>query len=193
MHASDGGSAAVAGRGAGAAFDADLYVRALRFAAGKHAGQAVPGTELPYVVHVVSVAGEVIAALGDVARPDLAIACALLHDTVEDTGTTLDEIAAAFGTEVAAGVAALTKDAALPKPERMADSVRRIRAQPREVWCVKLADRITNLAPPPVGWTREKCRAYREEAGEIVAALGEASAMLAMRLRAKIEAYAPYT
>ena len=175
------------------AFDADLYVRALRFAADKHRDQRLPGTELPYVVHVVSVAGEVIAALADVGRAELAIPCPLLHDTVEDTGATIDEIGAAFGAEVAAGVAALTKDARLPKAERMADSLRRIRDQPREVWCVKLADRITNLAPPPVGWSREKCRAYRDEAGEIVTALGEASSTLAARLRAKIEAYAAFT
>lgn len=58
---------------------------------------------------------------------------------------------------------------------------------------MKLADRITNLAPPPVGWTREKCAAYRDEAAEIVAALGQASAMLAARLRARIEAYAAFT
>jgi (p)ppGpp synthase/HD superfamily hydrolase len=175
------------------AFDPEVYVRALRFAADKHRDQRVPGTELPYVVHVVSVAAEVIAALGEVERPELAIACALLHDTVEDTGTGLDEIAGAFGADVAAGVAALTKDAQLPKGERMADSLRRIREQPREVWCVKLADRITNLAPPPVGWTREKCRAYRDEAGEIVAALGDASPTLAARLRARIAAYVAFT
>ncbi len=175
------------------AFDPDVYVRALRFAAERHRDQRVPGTELPYVVHVVSVAGEVIAALAEVERPALAVTCALLHDTVEDTETSLDEIAGAFGGEVAAGVAALTKDARLPKAERMADSLRRIREQPRAVWCVKLADRITNLAPPPVGWTREKCRAYREEAGAIVAALGEASGLLAARLRGKIEAYAAFT
>lgn len=174
-------------------FDPDRYVRALRFAADKHRDQRVPGTALPYLVHVVSVAGEVIAALADVEQPDLAIACALLHDTLEDTATTVDEIAASFGQEVAAGVAALTKAARLPKAERMADSLRRIREQPRAVWCVKLADRITNLAPPPIGWTRDRCHAYREEAGEIAAALGDASPALHARLRAKIDSYAPFT
>ena len=42
-------------------------------------------------------------ALDDVASPDLAVACALLHDTVEDTETTTDEIATAFGVAVADG------------------------------------------------------------------------------------------
>lgn len=170
-------------------FSTDLYVAALRFAAAKHRDQRVPGTDLPYVVHVVSVAAEVIAALGG----DVAVQCALLHDTVEDTGTAIEEIAAVFGPAVAAGVAALTKHARLPKAEQMADSLRRIRDQPHEVWMVKLADRITNLAPPPGSWTREKCAAYREEAVAIADALGEASEPLHRRLRARIEAYRAFT
>jgi (p)ppGpp synthase/HD superfamily hydrolase len=172
-------------------FSTDLYVAALRFAAAKHRDQRVPGTELPYVVHVASVAAEVIAALpaAGLAAPDLAVQCALLHDTVEDTGTRVEELEIVFGADVAAGVLALTKDARLPKAERMADSLRRIRDQPREVWLVKLADRITNLAPPPSGWTREKCAAYREEAVVIADALGAANPQLDQRLRARIEAY----
>lgn len=175
-------------------FTPERYVEALRFAAAKHAGQRVPGTELPYLVHVVSVAAEVIAALPSarVADPDLAVTCALLHDTVEDTGTSLDEIRAVFGDAVAAGVLALTKDSALPKAARMADSLRRIREQPREIAIVKLADRITNLSTPPREWTREKCASYRVEAGTIADVLGDADAGLAQRLRARIESYATY-
>jgi (p)ppGpp synthase/HD superfamily hydrolase len=172
-------------------FSQDRYVAALRFAATRHAGQKVPGTELPYVVHVVSVAAEVIAAL-PVGDPDLAVACALLHDTIEDTSTTRAEVEAAFGPAVAAGVQALSKDAALPKAEQMADSLRRIRAQPHEVWMVKLADRITNLAPPPSYWNTDKKRRYRDEAYEIASALGAASPALDARLRARAEAYAQY-
>jgi (p)ppGpp synthase/HD superfamily hydrolase len=175
-------------------FSTDLYVAALRFAAAKHRDQRVPGTELPYVVHVASVAAEVIAALpaGTVAAPDLAVQCALLHDTIEDTGTSVEEIEVVFGGAVAAGVLALTKDPRVAKPDRMADSLRRIRDQPREVWMVKLADRITNLAPPPSGWTREKCAAYRDEAVAIADALGGANEQLGRRLRARIEAYRAY-
>ena len=97
---------------------------------------------------------EVIAALPTtkLANPDLAVVCALLHDTVEDTPTPLDEIAAKFGNDVAAGVSALTKNDKLPKPEQMADSLRRIREQPPEIAVVKLADRITNLSEPPHYW-----------------------------------------
>jgi (p)ppGpp synthase/HD superfamily hydrolase len=170
-------------------FAPDRYVVALRFAAERHLTQKEPGCELPYLVHVTSVAAEVIAALPD---SDLAITCALLHDIVEDTPTTLAEVSERFGADVAAGVGALTKNAALPKSEQMSDSLRRIREQPHAIWCVKLADRITNLAAPPHYWTREKCAAYRDEAIAIADALGAANALLHDRLRAKIAAYAAY-
>jgi (p)ppGpp synthase/HD superfamily hydrolase len=169
----------------------DAHVDALRFAAARHLGQRMTDSELPYVVHLTAVAAEVMAALARerFAEPDLAVQCALLHDCVEDTPTTLDEVAAHFGGKVAAGVAALTKDARLAKAERMADSLRRIRQQPAEVWIVKLADRITNLAPAPASWSRDKRTAYRDEAGEILRALGEASLHLADRLAARISRY----
>ncbi len=172
----------------------DVYGDALRFAATRHAGQTVPGSGHPYVVHITTVAAEVLAALARerFAAPDLAVQCALLHDTVEDTATTRDEIAAHFGEPVAAGVAALSKDDALPKADRMADSLRRIQAQPHEVWIVKLADRITNLQPPPPHWTVDKKRAYRAEAGEILIALAPASLYLADRMAAKMAAYEAY-
>lgn len=172
----------------------DLVARAWRFAAGAHLGQTLPGTDLPYSVHVALVCMEVMAALRS--RPgydeDLAVACALLHDVVEDTPASVEEVRAAFGAAVAAGVLALSKDASLPRDERMADSLRRIREQPREVWMVKLADRITNLAPPPPHWTPARIAAYRDEAGEILRALGEASPLLAERLAQKIKEYAAF-
>src|ERR1041385_7452597 len=168
-------------------FSPDRYVRAMRFAAERHNAQKVPGQDLPYLVHVVSVTAEVIAALPttQLGDPDLAVTCALLHDTVEDTQTTLDEIAATFGEAVRAGVSALTKNKQLPKQEQMADSLARIRAQPSEIAVVK-------LAAPPKGWTREKCGAYRAEGQVIADALGYASATLDARIRARIEAYKAY-
>ncbi len=172
-------------------FDPDRYVAACRFAAEAHHGQRWPGTELPYLLHLQLVTQEVIAALTveRTERPEDAVLCALLHDSVEDTGVTLDDIAARFGDTVAAGVAALTKDARLPKAERMPDSLRRIRAQPREVWIVKLADRITNLGPPPPHWSAEKCAAYRHQAQEIHDALVDAHGWLAARLTKRITGY----
>jgi (p)ppGpp synthase/HD superfamily hydrolase len=178
-------------------FSPDRYVAALRFAAERHAGQKVPGSELPYLVHLTSVAAEVIAVLPDSGLDgDLAVVCALLHDTIEDTAKTPDEkhalgthIAELFGPAVAAGVGALTKDDVVQKADRMADSLRRIREQPSEIWCVKLADRITNLAPPPAYWTAEKRAAYRAEAVVIAQQLGSANARLHARILARIDAY----
>lgn len=176
-------------------FSVDRYIDAMRFAAAAHQAQTEQGSELPYFVHVVAVAGEVIATLAahDGIDADLAVTCALLHDTVEDTSVTLDQIRARFGDAVAAGVAALSKNEQLPtKLEQMADSLRRIKQQPREIALVKLADRITNLAAPPAHWSKDKRTAYREEAVTIVDALGDASPVLAARLRARIAAYVAY-
>jgi len=175
-------------------FSPERYVAALELAATKHAAQKVPGSELPYLVHVVTVAAELIASFAAMTQldEDLAVQCALLHDTIEDTGTSRDEIAAKFGDAVAAGVSALSKDASLPKPEQMADSLRRIREQPREVWMVKLADRITNLSESPHYWTRDKRIAYRDEAIVIADALGSASPALDGRIRGRIADYARF-
>ncbi len=169
----------------------DEYARAYRFAARAHLGQKVPGSEIPYVMHLSLVSMEVIAALRveEVADENLAVQCALLHDVIEDTEVTYEQVAAEFGERVAQGVLALTKDAALEKARQMADSLRRIRQQPHAVWLVKLADRISNLAPPPHYWTPEKIAGYGEEAQAIYAALHEASPYLAARLKQRIDAY----
>ncbi len=188
-------------------FDIDRYLRTLHFAARRHTGQSmpstIPGVELPYLVHVMSVTAEVMAVLPATKLDvNLAVGCALLHDTIEDTTqiyedkiALAEEIESEFGKPVRDGVWALTKFAVLQngtkvdKPAQMADSMRRIREQPPEVWAVKLADRITNLAPPPTRWDRAKCEKYQAEAQQILETLGSACPPLANRLRARIEAY----
>ncbi len=178
-----------------AIWDQDTVIAALRFAARAHAGQTIPGTEHPYIVHPAQLAMEVAAALAveGADDPSLAMLCALLHDVVEDCDVTLTTLEGEFGAAVAAGVSALSKDPALPKMDAMRDSLDRIRRQPREVWMVKLADRISNLMPPPAHWDRPRCAAYAEEARLILDALGEASPLLGKRLAAKIAAYTRYT
>lgn len=173
----------------------ECYLAAWRFAAIAHSQQKLPGTDLPYIVHIAAVAMEVMTAcvaepLGD---PDLAIQCALLHDTLEDTNTRPDDLESRFGSAVLAGVQALSKDHSLPKQAAMRDSLDRIRKQPREVWMVKLADRISNLVPPPDYWTAEKIERYRQEAREILEALGAASPFLSGRLAQRIQHYSPDT
>jgi (p)ppGpp synthase/HD superfamily hydrolase len=171
----------------------DLFKRALDFAARAHGDQKVPGSGFPYVVHVTKVASEVL--LASVLDPtpdvdtDLAMVCALLHDTLEDTDVVPEALATEFGPAVAAGVQALTKDARLPKAEQMAGSLLRIRQQPRAVWRVKLADRITNLERPPDRWSLEKRQAYRADAQVILVSLRGASSWLEQRIAQKIEEY----
>ncbi|WP_322512605.1 HD domain-containing protein [Chloroflexus sp.] len=170
----------------------DLVQTALYFAARAHNGQQRPGSDLPYFVHLSDVTLEVAATLAVEPGHDhtLALCCALLHDVLEDTTIEEATLAARFGPAVAAGVRALTKDPTLPAAERIPDSLRRIQQQPREVWLVKLADRISNLSvPPPAHWSPERVAGYRTEGELILNTLGIASPRLAARLRAKIEQY----
>lgn len=174
-------------------FAPDRYAAALRFAAERHRDQRLIETDLPYLVHVTTVAAEVLAALPQAGiDADLAVQCALLHDIVEDTATTPTEVVERFGPDVAAGVQALSKDSSLPRDQQMADSLRRIRACPHEVWLVKLADRITNLTSAPAKWSPAKRRSYRDEGQQIADALAGASPILDARLRERIAAYAQY-
>ncbi len=169
----------------------DEYIRAYRFAAIAHQGQSVPGTDLPYIVHPALVCMEVIAALVAEQGHDenLAVQCALLHDVIEDTSVTYEQVQQEFGGAVADGVLALSKNPTLPKQSQMQDSLQRIQEQPQEIWLVKLADRISNLQPPPHYWTQDKIIAYRQEAIQIHDTLSAASQFLSARLAAKIEAY----
>jgi (p)ppGpp synthase/HD superfamily hydrolase len=174
------------------AWSQDRYIEAYRFAAQAHQGQVMTGSHFPYLWHISVVSMEVMAA---VAREpdcdaDLAVVCAVLHDVVEDTAVTIDEIHHGFGARVSQGVQALTKDPELPHSLRLRDSLGRIRLQPREIWMVKLADRITNLQPPPPQWSTDKVVAYRADAVLIHEQLGSASGFLADRLFAKITSYA---
>jgi (p)ppGpp synthase/HD superfamily hydrolase len=168
-------------------------LEAWNFAADAHGEQQVPGSTRPYLSHIGAVTMEVIAALAarsDVDNPDLCVQCAILHDVVEDTALSAEDIAEVFGPHVAAGVSALTKQmSAGDKRAQMVDSLERIKAQPQEVWMVKLADRITNLQPPPKHWDKIKIAKYLESAELISAELGSACTVLGPRIQEKIERY----
>ncbi len=173
-----------------------IYQKSIKFAAKKHAdlNQCVPDTNLPYVVHLCNVAMEIMIASQHSAGFNLqfAIPVALLHDSLEDTETTFDEIAAEFGNDVAVAVLALTKNNELPKKLKMEDSLQRIKKLSKEVWAIKLADRITNLQAPPAHWSPEKIKEYRNEAIQILTFLAGANNYLEERLKNKIEAYSTY-
>lgn len=173
----------------------DKLQQAWQLAAKYHEGQRYntpkKGVTLPYLTHVGAVMLEAQEALRH--NPDLdaelTLLCAILHDSLEDTDLSPSVISDHFGEGVLAGVKALTKDESLPtKQDKMADSLRRIKQQPREVAVVKLCDRINNLAPPP-HWSTEKVIAYRREGEVILATLGYADKYLADRLQEKIDNY----
>lgn len=128
----------------------------------------------------------------DIFNLGLAVQVALLHDTLEDTATIFSELESRFGIEVVTAVSALTKNNNLPKEQTMADSLARIKEMQSEVWAVKLADRITNLQPPPADWDNGRKIAYREEARLILTELKKGNNYLARRLETKIEEYQIY-
>jgi len=169
-------------------------MKAYRFAAGAHRWQRVPGTNLPYIMHLSFVAMEILAAASveDLGDTDLAVQCALLHDVLEDTWVRVDKVRDSFGEAVAQGVLALTVNKRLPRAAQMPECLGRIRQQRREIWMVKLADRITNLQPPPRHWRPERIRDYHEEAKVIHAALKDASPFLSARLHVKLNEYAVF-
>lgn len=114
----------------------DINQKAIKFAGEKHRGQKVPGTNANYLLHISNVAMEIMIAFSANNNFDLhfAIQVALLHDTIEDTDTSFDEIKQEFGERVAIGVQALTKNDKFPtKREKMADSLYRINEADKEV------------------------------------------------------------
>jgi (p)ppGpp synthase/HD superfamily hydrolase len=172
----------------------DLYQKAMEFAANAHGNQKVPGKQYSYVVHLAEVAMEVMAIQYEGCKHNigLAVQCALLHDTIEDANVSYEDLKESFGIDVAVGVLALTKDKTLEKELQLEDSLDRIVKQPKEIWLVKMADRITNLQKPPVYWTKDKMINYKKEAVLIYDRLKTADNILANRLSKKIHDYDKY-
>jgi guanosine-3',5'-bis(diphosphate) 3'-pyrophosphohydrolase len=174
----------------------DTYQKAIRYAAEKHAElqQTLPDSIIPYAVHLSNVAMEILVAASHTKEFDteLAIQVALLHDILEDTHVTFEELAKEFGSDVATSVLALTKREFIPKDQQMPDSLSRIKLCTPEVRAVKLADRITNLQKPPMSWSTEKKQKYLNEASLILRELTGTNEYLENRMEIKIEAYKEY-
>ena len=119
-------------------------LRAASFAARKHHGQTRADDATPYFSHVARVALILSHEFG--ITDEEVLTAALLHDTIEDTGTDYDEIAALFGSRVADYVVLLTKNGMLPKKEREEDYVVRLSRAPEPVMIAKMADLYDNLS-----------------------------------------------
>ena len=113
-----------------------LVQKAWRFAGGKHAGQWRKFSGERYFEHPL----RVFKTVSEITRDDDTLAAALLHDVVEDTGVSLDEIRREFGTGVAALVEALTKRE--PRDDDL--EVERLRSAPEKARLVKVADILDN-------------------------------------------------
>lgn len=159
---------------------------------GQKYGGSNEGERVEYINHIGSVVFEVLNAsrLTENMDADLAVKCAMLHDTIEDTAFDYEKVIDLFGIQVASGVMALTKNEKIEDSfEKMLDSLNRIKQQPIEVWAVKMADRICNLYEPPYYWNDEKKLKYIEEAEIIHQELKDGNEYLAERLKNKIREY----
>lgn len=138
-----------------------IWIEAISFAARAHRHGLRKDGKTPYVAHVYRVAMTVRDVFG--CDDPIAIASAVLHDTIEDTGTDYDDIEERFGHDVAECVAALTKNATLPEPEREADYDLRLARAPWQARLVKLADThdnyldMVNNERPSMQKIRAKC------------------------------------
>jgi guanosine-3',5'-bis(diphosphate) 3'-pyrophosphohydrolase len=154
--------------------DIAKFIEAASFAAKKHAGQKRKGADgEPYINHPLEVAN-LLANVGKVEDYDVLIA-ALLHDTVEDTGTTKEEISEKFGENVAGMVLEVTDDKTLPKAERKQMQIEHAPHLSPGAKLVKLGDKISNITDilnnPPHDWTPERKREYIAWGEKVVAGL----------------------
>jgi guanosine-3',5'-bis(diphosphate) 3'-pyrophosphohydrolase len=148
-----------------------LLLKALAFAAHKHRDQRRKDAEAsPYINHPIALA-DVLVNEGGVT--DFEVLCAaLLHDTVEDTATTHEELVDAFGSRIARIVAEVTDDKTLPKAERKRLQIEHAPRISRAAQLVKLADKLVNLRDvserPPANWDLARRREYFDWARQVV-------------------------
>jgi len=165
---------------------------AYHFAASAHVHQRRKGeTAEPYINHLTEVA-ELVARATRGADPEVIIA-AVLHDTVEDTATSLSDVEAAFGPRVAGLVAEVTDDKSLPKQVRKVLQIEHAPHLSRGARIIKLADKTSNLralrTSPPAGWEEERKSDYVVWARRVVDGGRSADAWLAGQFDAAADAY----
>jgi (p)ppGpp synthase/HD superfamily hydrolase len=154
------------------ASDVVAVARALDFAARQHSKQRRKGEAgEPYVNHLAEVARLVAEATGG--KDTVAVLAALLHDAIEDTPTTREELEREFGREVADVVVEVTDDKSLPRVERKRLQVESAPRKSARAKLIKIADKTSNLrsiaGSPPVGWDLKRQREYFDWAARVVA------------------------
>ena len=165
----------------------ELVLQAAAFAAEKHRNQRRKDEEAsPYINHPIQLAYILVQA--DIEDP-VVLAAALLHDTIEDTKTSLDELEIVFGYEIANIVAECSDDKSLGKLERKQAQIDHAAHISRKAKLVKLADKIANVSDingaPPAGWSLERKREYYDWAKQVVDRMRGTHAVLEARFDAE--------
>ena len=149
-----------------------VFVKAVAFAADKHRTQRRKDADAsPYINHPIALAN-VLANEGGVTDV-VVLSAAVLHDTIEDTNTTAEELTAIFGAKITATVLDVTDDKSLDKHDRKQRQIEHAPHISKEAKLVKLADKICNLrdilAAPPADWSPERKQGYFDWAAKVVA------------------------
>lgn len=143
----------------------------------------------PYINHPLEVA-HYLATIGGVEDEEILIA-ALLHDTIEDTETTREEIAEKFGERVAGLVMECTDDKNLPKLERKRLQIVNAPKKSDGAKQIKICDKMANLtsilADPPANWTTKRKREYFEWAQQVFSGLAGVNEKLDQKLNALLQ------
>jgi guanosine-3',5'-bis(diphosphate) 3'-pyrophosphohydrolase len=153
---------------------AAVLLSATHFAALKHRCQRRKNTDAdPYINHPIAVANLLAGFAGVTNLPVLQ--AALLHDTIEDTETTPQEVEQLFGREVLMIVKEVTDDKSLPQAERKRLQIEHASHLSHSAKLIKLADKISNLREltdrDPAEWPLQRKREYLEWAEKVVAGL----------------------
>jgi len=148
-----------------------LILKAAHFAAQKHKDQRRKDKEVsPYINHPISVA-KIISEIGNIEDPEV-LAAALLHDTIEDTETTVDELIDNFGERVCSLVQEVTDDKNLPKMERKQRQIEHAKEISEGAALIKLGDKISNVTDitntPPIDWDSNRRLEYFEWAEKVI-------------------------
>ncbi|CAF0735643.1 unnamed protein product [Adineta steineri] len=159
----------------------EKFMHALQFATHKHRFQKRKDSDgTPYINHPIGVA-HILSNEAGIKDIDLLIV-ALLHDTVEDTETTHEELQQEFGTRIADLVAELTDDKNLPKAERKRLQILNAKQLSSDAIIVRLADKIYNLRDlnreTPIGWSEQRVKEYFEWSVQIARQLAGHNAQM---------------
>jgi guanosine-3',5'-bis(diphosphate) 3'-pyrophosphohydrolase len=148
----------------------NLVIQAITFATRKHHGQTRKDEEkTPYIFHPLGLV-EVLVNVGKITDTNI-ICAALLHDTVEDTETTPEELTETFGAEISDIVMEVTDDKSLDKDVRKQAQIDHARHLSKPARAVKLADKICNLgdvSESPPAWPLERRQQYFDWAKKVI-------------------------